>query len=727
MNKLLLTTGKLYILTGLPGSGKSTLLENLPEHLIVSSDKLRRMLLGSRIGLDEYGSYESIPEDSNQVVFKMILDIIEEKARLGLTTFLDFTALTESDRSRYANIAAKYGMETEILIFDTPIEEVKENNRNRKKKVGNYVIDRMNEDFVRESKIKYHLISRETEIELKINSIKEDLIDPIGDIHGLMKLTKELLVKMGYTVTDKNISHPEGRKLLFLGDFIDRGPDSLEVVELIKFAVSKGHYAIIGNHEQKLITSYEQFRNGKEVKGGISGKITLMNLIKRSQKDQLSIINFLKSLPFYYTYEGRTKVLFTHANIVHGDPVLLTKQEAIYGAARRGSTLDTDLNYQELLNMGINKYNLIRGHIPQISIQRNVVSLEEEQAFEGNLVGGRLEKGELMERFRIKSDYNFDNEIDRSLLIGLESLIKDNLVRKKENINNSLFIYKYARSVFYKNLWHEDKLLLKARGLVLDFAGNVVQHSFDKIFNYGENDTGIEIDNNKEVLAVEKYNGFLGNIGINPFTKELLVTTSGSFEGDFVNYVKDFIDIDLKRKLLGFLHRNPMTLSFEVIHKDDEHIIKYNAEEKGLVLIGARTLGPNDPSKTEEELDVIAEDLGLKRAGYFKIKFGELKEKVSTSELEGFIVRDPECEFQTPLLKFKTPYYLVTKLIGRMGVNNIKFMYASPEKFKKDRVEEEFYEIVDKIIKEIDKETLIEMEEEEKIELMRGLIEDIRK
>lgn len=734
MKNINLKLGKLYVISGLPGSGKTSLLKHVPADMIVSSDYYRKVLAGSKISIDQFGMYESLSEESNNAVFKIINTIIEEKCRLGLTCFVDATNLTDSDRNQYIKIAKQYGMDYEVLIIDKTAEECKINNKNREKRVPEYVIDKMDLEFERTSEFPYQLITEEVEINFIENRIEEDHIDIIGDIHGLKDYLDSLLIKLGYTFNDSTISHPENRKLLFMGDFIDRGPDSIEVLEFVKMAVDNGHYALLGNHEQKLIMSYKQAQANMEINGGIAGKITLSEFMKLSEKKRNSLINFLKSLPFYFVHMP-SKTLFVHANISYANLLNLTKSEAIYGSVRRAERAvkgsepkDTDKMYQELFDLGINEYSLIRGHIPQISEQKNVLSLEEEQAFEGFLVAGRFNNHSVEEIVKVKSDFNFEEYIKDNKLIGFENLITDKLATKQMDSTGNLAIYKYHKKVFFNALWGKNDLLLKSRGLVLDLAGNVIQHPFDKIFNYGEPykdmKTGFDIPDSEEVIAVEKYNGFLGNIGLNPFTKKLLFTTTGSFNSDFVGYIQDFVDSKLTGKLLKFLNKNPMTLSFEVIHPEDPHIIKYNDQEMGLVLIGARGLNFNDISKTENELDLIAEELGFMRPKWFEIPFGELKNIVENSELEGFIVRR-KCPLQIPLLKFKTPYYLITKLLGRMVDSKIKFMFGSPNKFK-ETIDEEFYELVDLITSRFTLDYFLSISNEEKIPLVRDLIKELR-
>jgi len=76
-------------------------------------------------------------------------------------------------------------------------------------------------------------------------------IDIVGDVHGHLEPLARLLDLMGYA---EDGTHPAGRRLVFLGDLCDRGPDSPGVFELVMRAVEAGGaICLLGNHEQALI------------------------------------------------------------------------------------------------------------------------------------------------------------------------------------------------------------------------------------------------------------------------------------------------------------------------------------------------------------------------------------------------------------------------------------------------------------------------------------------
>ena len=60
------------------------------------------------------------------------------------------------------------------------------------------------------------------------------MYDLIGDIHGHATELEELLAKLGYTKNSKGIYQHPNRKVIFLGDFIDRGEEIREVLQIAK-------------------------------------------------------------------------------------------------------------------------------------------------------------------------------------------------------------------------------------------------------------------------------------------------------------------------------------------------------------------------------------------------------------------------------------------------------------------------------------------------------------
>lgn len=84
-----------------------------------------------------------------------------------------------------------------------------------------------------------------------INSIKiTSGLDIFGDIHGHADELEHMLQRLGYQNRDGTYRHPDGRKAIFLGDLLDRGPKIRETVRLVRSMVEEGEaQMILGNHE----------------------------------------------------------------------------------------------------------------------------------------------------------------------------------------------------------------------------------------------------------------------------------------------------------------------------------------------------------------------------------------------------------------------------------------------------------------------------------------------
>jgi len=83
-----------------------------------------------------------------------------------------------------------------------------------------------------------------------VQSLPEGPLDVVGDVHGECAALDRLLARMGYV----DGVHPDGRHLVFVGDLVDRGADSVGVLERVMAWVDAGvAYCILGNHELNLL------------------------------------------------------------------------------------------------------------------------------------------------------------------------------------------------------------------------------------------------------------------------------------------------------------------------------------------------------------------------------------------------------------------------------------------------------------------------------------------
>ncbi len=85
-------------------------------------------------------------------------------------------------------------------------------------------------------------------------------LDIVGDVHGEIDALRDLLGHLGY---ERGGVHPQGRRLVFIGDLTDRGPDSPAVLELVSGLVSRElAQCVLGNHELNLLRKARKEGNG---------------------------------------------------------------------------------------------------------------------------------------------------------------------------------------------------------------------------------------------------------------------------------------------------------------------------------------------------------------------------------------------------------------------------------------------------------------------------------
>ena len=106
--------------------------------------------------------------------------------------------------------------------------------------------------------------------------------DFIGDIHGQAGKLEALLHKLGYVETRMAIwMPPQGRQAVFLGDLIDRGPEQVKVVNIVRSMIDAGNaLSIMGNHEFNAI-GYVNER--AEVPGGFLRKHSDNNVAQHAE------------------------------------------------------------------------------------------------------------------------------------------------------------------------------------------------------------------------------------------------------------------------------------------------------------------------------------------------------------------------------------------------------------------------------------------------------------
>jgi hypothetical protein len=175
------------------------------------------------------------------------------------------------------------------------------------------------------------------------------MIDFIGDIHGHADKLKDLLNKLGYTINNGAYAHPE-RKVLFVGDYIDRGPQIRETLQIVKAMVDAGNaIALMGNHEYNAICFHFQ-----ETEGGHLRKHLIKNIIQHyetlkqfqnKQSEYEEYLEWFKTLPLYYESNSFRAVhaCWDNNHIAYLRKTLINDRltdELIYQSVKQGTALN---------------------------------------------------------------------------------------------------------------------------------------------------------------------------------------------------------------------------------------------------------------------------------------------------------------------------------------------------------------------------------------------------
>ena len=272
----------LVLLVGTSGSGKSTFGRRhfLPTE-VVSSDFCRGLVA------DDENDQSATGE-----AFDLLHTILRKRLAAGRLTVVDATNVQAASRAPLLAIAKEYHVPVVAVVFKVDEATCQARNAERPdRQFGPHVI----RNQARELHRSMRGLSKEFRFVHWLNGVSEvegatiertpewndrrfdhGPFDVVGDVHGCFDELRELLAKLGYSVEEGEappvegelrhgkllrdlpisyrVSHPEGRKIVFLGDLVDRGPDTPGVLRLAMSAVAQGTALCVpGNHDVKLM------------------------------------------------------------------------------------------------------------------------------------------------------------------------------------------------------------------------------------------------------------------------------------------------------------------------------------------------------------------------------------------------------------------------------------------------------------------------------------------
>ncbi|BCJ53124.1 polynucleotide kinase-phosphatase [Actinoplanes sp. NBRC 14428] len=308
----------LVALVGISGSGKSTFArEHFAPTQVLSSDYFRGLVADDENDQSASGD-----------AFDVLHYVAGKRLKAGRLTVVDATNLQPHARAGLIKVAREHDVLPVAVVLDVPEALAWERTQARADRTfGRQVLTRMHRDLrrslgqlAREGFRKVHVLRGPEEIAgatiryEKLFNDKRELTGPfdiIGDVHGCHAELETLLTTLGYAVSRENAVHPEGRTAVFVGDLVDRGPDSPGVLRLVMGMVRNGTAICVpGNHEQKLARKL----NGRNVQLTHGLPETLAQLDAEPPEFVQEVRTFIDGLVSHYVLDGGNLVV-AHAGL----------------------------------------------------------------------------------------------------------------------------------------------------------------------------------------------------------------------------------------------------------------------------------------------------------------------------------------------------------------------------------------------------------------------------
>jgi hypothetical protein len=294
--------------------------------------------------------------------------------------------------------------------------------------------------------------------------------------------------------------------------------------------------------------------------------------------------------------------------------------------------------------------------------------------------------------------------------LSLKKFVEDNpkLVSMR-SAGDGIFVLKYKKTVFFDNLWND--YIEHCRGTIVDSDFNIVSYPFTKIYNYGIETRAPVLADDTKISAYRKVNGFM--VAVTWYNDDVLISTTGSTENDYVNYAKEMIGDNLERYRMTCKAFEGNTFMFECVHPSDPHIVP---ETEGMYLLGMRKNEYGSPIVHEVGAMFLQMAFHSLPVEVFYTTMGELKAEVKRVKHEGFVFYTADGVSS----KIKSPYYLTSKWVARNPrTDKLVNMQADIKK----QLDEEYYPLVDAIRANIVEYTA--MDEQARLAWVRNFVEAV--
>jgi polynucleotide kinase-phosphatase len=395
-------------LIGPSGSGKSTFArKQFRATEILSSDFCRGLV-----------SDDENSQAATNDAFDVLHFIASKRLAAGKLVVIDATNVQVEGRKPIIALARQYHCLPVAIVFDMPERLCQDRNRERSdRNFGPHVVRQHSQQLrrslrglEREGFRKVHILRSPEEVDAAEivreplwNNLKHEHgpFDIIGDVHGCFDELAELLIRLGYSAeTGTNgyaVSPPAGRKAIFLGDLVDRGPKISETLRLAMRMVKAGTALCVpGNHDVKLMRKLR----GRDVQITHGLANSLEQLEKESPEFREEVSQFIDDLVSHYVLDDG-KLVVAHAGMkeeMQGRGSGKVRDFALYGE----TTGETDefglpVRYNWAAEYR-GKAMVVYGHtpVPQPDWLNRTINIDTGCVFGGSLTALRYPEKELV-------------------------------------------------------------------------------------------------------------------------------------------------------------------------------------------------------------------------------------------------------------------------------------------------------------------------------------------
>ncbi|MER5513374.1 polynucleotide kinase-phosphatase [Streptomyces sp. NPDC002763] len=392
----------LVVLVGASGSGKSTFARrHFKPTEVISSDFCRGLV-----------SDDENDQGATKDAFDVLHYIAGKRLAAGRRTVVDATSVQQESRRQLIDLARKYDVLPIAIVLDMPEEVCAERNAARadradmpRRVIQRHIreLRRSLRHLEREGFRKVHILrgveeaeSATVVTEKRFNDLTHltGPFDIVGDIHGCASELESLLGKLGYA----DGVHPDGRTAVFVGDLVDRGPDSPGVLRRVMSMVKSGNALCVpGNHENK----YGRYLKGRKVQHTHGLAETIEQMEGESEEFTRQVREFIDGLVSHYVLDGG-KLVVCHAGLpekYHGRTSGRVRSHALYG----DTTGETDEFGLPVRYPWAEDYRgraaVVYGHtpVPEASWLNNTICLDTGAVFGGKLTALRWPERELVD------------------------------------------------------------------------------------------------------------------------------------------------------------------------------------------------------------------------------------------------------------------------------------------------------------------------------------------